>query len=288
MSKKVYLIRAAQFYKIGISHNITKRLGAVQTGCPIKCEYVGYFPSSSPEQLEKDLHLAFQDFKTWGEWFDLGDDNIRKLITDWNLKHVINPYAETTQETERTAQSSALKDAREITALVNEISRLYTEIYPVSYLNDQGKAGIRGFIVKYGFDVVAECIKHASASMDHTTIFSKLPYVLRNYSKYGRHVDSKTWQLYSKVKQAFDRDSANDLLKVVMVNDIDLSDDKFKLLSDYADTLISRDTPPNSWVFAYMNAENIASAASKSIQKRRADIGRLGGRMLSIQKEGRL
>lgn len=232
MSKKVYLIRAAQFYKIGISHNITKRLGAVQTGCPIKCEYVGYFPSSSPEQLEKDLHLAFQDFKTWGEWFDLGDDNIRKLITDWNLKHVVNPYAETTQETERTSQSVALKDARSITSQVNEAVRVFEQCFPGQTPTDHGRQDLRKLISKYGFNAIAESIKHLSEKVERSKFWDKLPYACKTYAKYNRHVSDKLWSLYFKICDVLDRSEASVMLTFGMDNNLD-ENERFFAVVDY-------------------------------------------------------
>lgn len=221
MSKKVYLIRAAQFYKIGISHNITKRLGAVQTGCPIKCEYVGYFPSSSPEQLEKDLHLAFQDFKTWGEWFDLGDDNIRKLITDWNLKHVVNPYAETTQETERTTASRALQEARDTSAQVNAIDRLYSEHFPGRSINDIMRSKVRKLIIRYGFDVVSTVLNHLASYRDKNEALSFLPNGCKQFSQYGRHIPVRVWKWYMKIKQFISQEDATWFVDYTMTNNLE-------------------------------------------------------------------
>lgn len=222
--KKVYLIRAAQFYKIGISANIPKRLAAVQTGCPITCEYVGYFPSADPEQLERHLHLAFQDFKTKGEWFDLGDDNVKRLITQYNLKHVVNPYAEVTRETERTSSSPALEEARDVSAEVNIIGMLFSECYRGKALTDNGKQIIRRLLVKYGTRAVSESIKDLSSKVDLDKFWDKIPYSCKSYATHGRHVNQLTWRLYFGVLEKYGQDAANELLMFTMKHQLD--DDK--------------------------------------------------------------
>lgn len=233
MAKKVYLIRAAQFYKIGISTSIEKRLAQVQTGCPITCEYVGYFPSSDPVKLEKYLHLILQDYKTKGEWFDLGDDNVRRLITEFNLKHVINPYTDVTQETERTTASKALKEARDITAQVNEVDRLYQESYPGWSLSDNGRAQMRRLLIKYGINVVSECVKHISTKADDTKFFDLVDATCKTYHNYGRHIPDRLWRVYHDTKRLLGKEEGSAVIRYAMQNNYDSDDGFYRLMNAF-------------------------------------------------------
>lgn len=233
MSKKVYLIRAAQFYKIGISGNVKKRLNCLQTGCPIKCEYIGYFPTADPEKLERQLHLKFNGFKTYGEWFDLGDHNINILIAEFSLKHVTNPFTAITQAQEVTAQAPTLKKVREASADIQEITLLYEELYPSKTLTDHGKVTIRKYLSKYGKKSVVESLYKLSERFDSKAVWDKLPHAAKTFSDYGRHVNDETWKAYYKIRECFDQSDSNKFIKCVMENGIDLDPERLILLVDY-------------------------------------------------------
>lgn len=221
MSRKVYLFRAAQFFKIGISGNISKRLTSVQTGCPIKCDYVGYFPAVDPEQLERELHIRFNEVKTYGEWFDLGDDNIRLMITEFNLKHVINPYVNSDKINEAASASPQLKRAREVTADINEICRLYESYYPGHTPSNYGKTIFRKMLKRYGSEAVVESIDHLSARFDGDKMFTLLPHSARNYATYKRHIKEETWKAYYAIKTELNPEAAREFLTFVMRENID-------------------------------------------------------------------
>lgn len=218
MSKKVYLIRAAQFYKIGISGTPKRRLKSIQTGCPIECEYIGYFPTDNPEQLEKDLHLEFQDFNTYGEWFDLGDDNVRLLITDYNLKHITNPFSDTTSLSDIATSSKALKSARGLSAGVNEVDILYQQYYPGKVLSVHGKSGVRKLITSYGVETVSECLKHLSVKMGCEEVFKHLKNACKTYDNYGRHISDKMWFMYWRLKKNMHQSDVTEVLHWFMEN----------------------------------------------------------------------
>lgn len=69
MSDSVYLMRAGEFYKIGVSVNPKKRRKQMQTGCPRNIEIVYAFPDSDAYRLEGALHELYEDNRTSGEWF---------------------------------------------------------------------------------------------------------------------------------------------------------------------------------------------------------------------------
>ena len=214
--KKVYLFRAAQFYKIGVSIDPMKRLTQIQTGCPIKCEYVGYIPSTQPRQTEKEIHEDLAEFRTFGEWFDLGDGLIRYLIENWNLKSYGNPFNVETEDSIKATDSPVLKDVRRANSLVNELDILYQELYDYHF-TDHGKASMRRLIVKYSPEVVEECFKFVCSNNSNADkVFEKLPKTCKNYHKYGRHVPQEAWDLFWKVRGKTYQREASDVLKFMM------------------------------------------------------------------------
>ncbi len=216
--KKVYLFRAAQFYKIGVSIDPMKRLTQIQTGCPIKCEYVGYIPSTHPRQTEKEIHEDLAEFRTFGEWFDLGDGLIRYLIENWNLKSHGNPFNIETEDSIKATESPVLKDVRKANSLVNELDILYQELYDYQF-SDHGKASIRRLIVKYSPGLVEECFRYVCTQVsDPDKVFEKLPSTCKNYHKYGRHVPKQAWDYYWKMNKIRSRSDANKFLEIMMIH----------------------------------------------------------------------
>lgn len=222
--KKVYLIRAAQFYKIGITSDVKKRLKAIQTGCPIRCEYIGYIPTHEPEVLERELHRKFQQFKTSGEWFDLGDDHVRALVVDHNLKYVTNPIASLSENTTRTSSSEALKKSRDVAADVNEVISVFDSIYPEKELTDLGISDIRKIVTQYGVESTIEAMRHLSIKMDANRMLPSLRNAAKTHKNYGRNITDKVWSLYFIVRDNEGIDEANKILSSIMAEGIDVSD----------------------------------------------------------------
>ncbi|MBI1676088.1 GIY-YIG nuclease family protein [Shewanella sp. DW31] len=85
----LYVVRCASsnFYKIGITNDLDKRLQTHQTGCPFELTLVLF---SEPEledmyareivYLEKFLHSNFKKFHVRGEWYELSYNHISDII----------------------------------------------------------------------------------------------------------------------------------------------------------------------------------------------------------------
>ena len=74
----LYFISTAEYphsdplnVKIGISGNISRRLGELQTGSPYKLRLMGYIDTRNDRKLEKELHKKYSDYRENGEWFCL-------------------------------------------------------------------------------------------------------------------------------------------------------------------------------------------------------------------------
>jgi hypothetical protein len=72
-----------KYIKIGYteSEKVVNRLGALQTGCPLKLKV--FTKIDGGRHLENKLHIMFAKYQTVGEWFVLSDE-VRAFIC--NLK----------------------------------------------------------------------------------------------------------------------------------------------------------------------------------------------------------
>ena len=77
VSGDVYLIKCCQFYKIGASAQIKKRIAAIQSIIPFDVEIVDSFLSCDVFQDEKKLHRLCSEFNVKNEWFLLPDSFVK-------------------------------------------------------------------------------------------------------------------------------------------------------------------------------------------------------------------
>jgi len=72
------------FFKIGVSSGRPKyRLSALQTGNPIKLELLGLvatYERAPAMKLEKELHKRYEKFKQQGEWYEVPEWRVRRIL----------------------------------------------------------------------------------------------------------------------------------------------------------------------------------------------------------------
>lgn len=80
MAEVVYLIGAPDSgrVKIGRTINVGQRLAAIQRMCPIPLEVRSTFHGGC--ELETALHRHFKADRVYGEWFDLGEDPVQRVV----------------------------------------------------------------------------------------------------------------------------------------------------------------------------------------------------------------
>jgi len=78
-SSVVYFIQAGEGgpIKIGYASNFSKRLAALQTGCPVELSVLGMMPGGPRE--ESELHVRLRWHRTRGEWFAPTDAVLRAI-----------------------------------------------------------------------------------------------------------------------------------------------------------------------------------------------------------------
>lgn len=72
----LYVLKAGDYFKVGITQNLNKRIKQIQTGCPLKISRVYYYTLDTKfeaMELEKEIHIFLNKISTSGEWFLVQD-----------------------------------------------------------------------------------------------------------------------------------------------------------------------------------------------------------------------
>ncbi|SRR5258706_9733473 len=72
----VYLVRGREYYKIGASTHLKKRMVELQIGSEYPLTLITTINTESPKRMERFLHIFFAVNKIRGEWFDLSETDI--------------------------------------------------------------------------------------------------------------------------------------------------------------------------------------------------------------------
>lgn len=72
----LYIIKAGDFYKIGVTSSLESRLKTIQTGNPNKVELIKSFYIYNYNEMERILHNRFDKLRQVGEWFDLSQSDL--------------------------------------------------------------------------------------------------------------------------------------------------------------------------------------------------------------------
>lgn len=79
-TKYLYLIKNKNLYKIGYSSNLKKRLKDYDVHLG-KYELIYLLEDSKCFEIEQELHNIFRDKRETGEWFNLTNDDVIKIIS---------------------------------------------------------------------------------------------------------------------------------------------------------------------------------------------------------------
>ena len=83
MRQHLYIIKNPlnETIKIGVAQNVEKRLKQLQTGAGIELELVYQsLICSNAFSIEKDIHSAFEKYRTFGEWFKLSPEQVIAFV----------------------------------------------------------------------------------------------------------------------------------------------------------------------------------------------------------------
>ena len=83
----VYIIKVDQYYKIGQTTNLKKRIGEY-TKLMKEPKVIINVPCKNYIDIEKELHEMYADKNTNGEWFLLSNEDIKNAVNYLNLRIV--------------------------------------------------------------------------------------------------------------------------------------------------------------------------------------------------------
>lgn len=78
-NSSIYVIRVGEFYKIGRTVNISKRISAYYTHCPYEIYPIHKIEVEYGVEFEELLHNTFSCFLHRGEWFALSSHALEML-----------------------------------------------------------------------------------------------------------------------------------------------------------------------------------------------------------------
>ena len=85
MKQKVYIIKAGNFYKIGISNDVKQRLKGIQTANAQKCTLIATLECQNAQAKELEIHKYLSEFRANGEWFMLNDRKLNEIVKMYNF-----------------------------------------------------------------------------------------------------------------------------------------------------------------------------------------------------------
>ena len=78
--KFVYILKCNEFYKIGITDNIEKRLSSIRNGNPYKVTVLHSKRKQDAYNVEQSLHRLYRKVRVRGEWFQLEELMVKEII----------------------------------------------------------------------------------------------------------------------------------------------------------------------------------------------------------------
>jgi len=75
----VYLLGGGDYYKIGLSNNVNRRIEEISPRLPFKTELICTIATDDMYGLEAGLHRQFAEKRANGEWFELDDEDVEYI-----------------------------------------------------------------------------------------------------------------------------------------------------------------------------------------------------------------
>ena len=82
----VYFFKSGDKIKIGKSKNVENRFNAIKTSCPDPVVNLGFLEVEDSSKLEMDLHELFGEKRSFGEWFEITDEEVEGILSSFDLE----------------------------------------------------------------------------------------------------------------------------------------------------------------------------------------------------------
>lgn len=83
--KSVYLLKAGNYYKVGVAGDVHKRINWLQTGNPYKIELVSSVRAHNANKAEKELLWLLKDYRVIREWFSFPKTLVNSIVRDMKI-----------------------------------------------------------------------------------------------------------------------------------------------------------------------------------------------------------
>ncbi len=80
----VYILSGGDLVKIGITDNVKKRVAALNLSSPVPISLIYSWFVKDAADIERRLHVHFHSKRIRGEWFDLSEDDIQWIISNFS------------------------------------------------------------------------------------------------------------------------------------------------------------------------------------------------------------
>lgn len=77
-----YIMRAADYVKVGVTNDVASRVSGVQVGCPHPIEDVYFTQHVAYDLIEREMHKRLEQHNTSGEWFEYRFVDAIELLRD--------------------------------------------------------------------------------------------------------------------------------------------------------------------------------------------------------------
>ncbi|WP_299116889.1 GIY-YIG nuclease family protein [uncultured Winogradskyella sp.] len=174
----VYVIKCANFYKIGYSKNPEARRKTIQTHNPLDVRICATLKTDNAQEYERWLHKYYLSRRSRGEWFELKHDDLMdlKIECGFNFKMDISKIQDTD-----TLDNKEYKDAtKNIRAINNEFESLREYYEDMLDADSDSGAFLKSTLIKYGFKYCKEAI---DVMIDRSYSYNQLPIKFKSIAK---------------------------------------------------------------------------------------------------------
>lgn len=168
----VYIMKCANYYKIGYSKNPQNRRSTIQTHNPLDVKICALLKTESFIDVEKDLHKYFITKRSRGEWFELEESDLIKLKVDWGFEFKIKIGKINKDNFDNTSENSETKKFRLNNLDLENAINYFEDIFDCTISNTKK---IKSACLKYDIKIVMKCINDLFVrDYDPNLAYSKL------------------------------------------------------------------------------------------------------------------
>ncbi len=151
----VYIMKCANYYKIGHSKNPKNRRLTIQTHNPLDVKICALLKTESFIDIEKELHKIFITKRSRGEWFELQENDLIFLKVDYGFDFKIKIGNINTSNFDNTESNYETKKYRLNNLDLENAITHFENLFSCDILDTKK---IKSACLKYDISIVLKCI----------------------------------------------------------------------------------------------------------------------------------